>query len=101
MHTNKKERFNEVKGRVRSIAQRRGKTRGIPRPVYGPAATPPPRRLYGGASPSNTSASKKPRMEQTESSEPLTKARFSATPKLKYLTALKRPIHQGCLTGFW
>ena len=30
----------------------------------------------------NTSASKKPRMEQTDSSEPLTKARFSATPKL-------------------
>src|SRR5258706_4485252 len=39
-------------------------------------------RLYGGASPSNTSASKKPRMEQTESSDPLTKARFSATPQL-------------------
>src|SRR5260221_12870849 len=39
-------------------------------------------RLDRGASPSNTSASKKPRMEQTESSEPLTKARFSATPKL-------------------
>ena len=30
----------------------------------------------------NTSASKKPRMEQTDSSEPLTEARFSPTPKL-------------------
>src|SRR5258706_10429515 len=87
MHTNKKERLNEVKGRVRSIAQRRGKTLGIPRPVYGPRRLHG--RFYGGASPSNTSASKKPRMEQTESSEPLTKARFSATPKLKHLTAFE------------
>src|SRR5258707_15262116 len=62
--------------------------------------------LYGGASPSNTSASKKPRMEPTESSEPFTKARFSATPKLKHLTAfeaapfIKPPALRGCrVTG--
>ena len=30
----------------------------------------------------NTSASKRPRMEQTDSSKPLIQARFSATPKL-------------------
>ena len=30
----------------------------------------------------NTSANKRTRMEQTDSSEPFTKARFSATPKL-------------------
>src|SRR5258706_275677 len=53
----------------------------------------------------NTSASKKPRMEQTESSEPLTKERFSATPKLsrrpplRWPRLLSHPLCGGCLTS--
>ena len=50
--------------------------------ICGPAVTLSPRSALNWSKSANTSASKKPRMEQTDSSEPLTEARFSATPKL-------------------
>src|SRR5260370_20336845 len=50
--------------------------------ICGPAVTLSLRSGLNWSKSANTSANKKPRMEQTDSSEPLTKARFSATPKL-------------------
>ena len=50
--------------------------------ISGPAVTLSPRSALNWSKSANTSASKKPRMEKTDSSEPLIQARFSATPKL-------------------
>ena len=71
------------RGRVRSPLPGCAERSGISRAnISGPAVTLSPRSALNWSKSANTSASKKPRMEQTDSSEPLTKARFSATPKL-------------------
>ena len=72
-----------LKGRVRSPLPGRAVRSRISRAnISGPAVTLSPRSALNWSKSANTSASKKPRMEQTDSSKPLTKARFSATPRL-------------------
>ena len=65
-----------------AIARLCGKERNSRANISGPAVTLSPRSALSWSKSANTSASKKARMEQTDSFEPLTKARFSATPKL-------------------
>src|SRR5260370_27968675 len=57
--------------------------------ICGPAVTLSLRSGLNWSKCANTYANKKPRMEQTDSSEPLTKARFSATPKIQQVTAFE------------
>ncbi len=49
----------------------------------------------------NTSASKKPRMDKTDSSELLIQARFSATPKLTALRGVSDWNSTRCVTFQW
>jgi REP element-mobilizing transposase RayT len=58
-----------------AIARLGGKERNFRASISGPAATLSPRSALNWSKSANTSANKKPRMEQTDNSEPLTKAR--------------------------